>query len=119
MYAILSLSTAELSVRLRDSDKEFLETKPLDEVMKEEQEKEEQEKEENAGKDNTNDLVDGGKVNVKEYNTKSKSQDLSDRLIDPLDGGEPNYRSRGTSSNIRDDIRIKPLSHNPRNSHER
>lgn len=117
MYAILSLSNAELSVKLRDSDKEFLETKPLDEVMREEQEKEDQEAED--GKDNTNDQVDGGKVNLKEYNTNSKKQDLSDRLIDPLDGGEPNYRSRGNSSNIRDDIRIKPLSHNPRNSHER
>lgn len=117
MYAILSLSNSELSVKLRDSNDEFLETKTLDEVMREDKEKEDQEDE--TGKDNTNDQVDGGKVNLKEYNTNSKQQDLSDRLIDPLDGGEPNYYPRGNSSNIRDDIRIKPLSHNPRNSHER
>lgn len=118
MYAILSLSNSKLSVRRRNSSRESLETESLDDVL-DETEKEEQEKEENSRKDNTNDLVDGGKVNVKEYNTKSKTQDLADRLIDPLDGGEPNYRSRGNSSNIRDSIRIKPLSHNPRNSHER
>lgn len=119
MRAILSLSSAELTVQLNDADGEFIKDTKLDDMIQAERDKSEKKTDDTDSEEEANDQVDGGKVNLRRYNENKKSQTLEARLIDPLDGGEPNYRPRGTRTNIKDSVRIKPVSHNPRNSHER
>ncbi len=116
MYAVLTFSNSMLSVSSEDGKS----TIPVDDVIKEKKDDELEDGADSDGDDdNSGDLVEGGKVNLDKYADDIKRQGLAERLSDPLDGGEPNYKPRGTSSSIKDSIRIKPISHNARNSHER
>lgn len=119
MYALLSLSNSELKVIVTDDDKQQLNYENVENLMKARQEEESASEDSNSEEDNTSDQVEGGKVNLKKYNEDPKAQTIEDRLVDPLDGGEANYKPRGNATSIKDSIRIKPLSHNARNPHER
>lgn len=117
MRLLISLSgdSSDDKIVKYDSNGEPIGEESLDKVLKEIN-GEESEESEDKDKDSDQKYA-AGKTKLREYEKDSGSSDkdeLTDHLIDPLDGGDPNYKRKPRGGDIASAVRRTRLSHNPR-----